>query len=98
MIRTVLAAAAAFALAAPAFAGQPVSEIRVSTAGKSPAEVHTAIVKAASQVCYQQTRGEALFAHVYPACIRESVDRAVAQLGDSRVLAFHQANPQLAGR
>ncbi|MDB5432479.1 MAG: hypothetical protein JWP35_3595 [Caulobacter sp.] len=89
MIRTAVAAlAAAFALAAPAFASETV---HISTAGKSPAQVHAEIVKAASKVCYADTLHEPLFTYVYAACVSQSVSRAVAQLGDSKLSAYHRA-------
>ena len=92
MIRTAIAAfsAAATLFAVPAFAAD---SVRVSLAGKSPAQVHAEIVKAASTVCYAQALHEPLFAHAYTACLTESVARAVAQTGDSRVAAYARTNP-----
>ena len=83
MIRTtVLAAAAAVALfAAPALAASAPSAVTVTIAGKSPAEAHAAIVKAASTVCLAATRGESMFVYLYPACVQDAVSRAVAQAG-----------------
>ena len=94
MIRTAIAAfgAAATLFALPAFAGEAGS-VRVSLAGKSPAQVHAEIVKAASAVCYAQALHEPLFAHAYSACVTESVTRAVAQTGDSRLAAYARTNP-----
>jgi hypothetical protein len=87
MIRTVIAAfsAAATLLAVPAYAQD---EVRISLAGKSPAQVHAEIVKAASRVCYAQTRREPLYVHVYAACVQQSVSRALAQVGDSNRTAY----------
>ena len=78
MIRSIVLAASAIALAftVPASA----AEVRIKVAGKSAAEVRAEIVKAASTVCWQDIRGEALAGYLYPACIRASVNDAVAML------------------
>jgi sulfur relay (sulfurtransferase) complex TusBCD TusD component (DsrE family) len=91
MIRIAIAAlsAAAALTAVPAFAQDGV---HISLAGKSPAQVHAEIVKAASQVCYAQSLHEPLFAHVYTACISQTVARAVTQIGDSKLAAYDRAN------
>jgi hypothetical protein len=89
MIRTTVAALAFAFAAVPAFAADGV---HISLAGKSPAEVHAEIVKAASQVCYAQTLHEPLFAHLYTACISQSVSQAVAQIGDSKLVAYDRAH------
>lgn len=91
MIRSIVLAASAIALtvAAPASA----AEMRVKVAGKSAAEVRAEIVKAASTVCWQDIRGEALAGYLYPACIRASVNDAVAKINNPALSAYNTANP-----
>ena len=91
MIRSIVLAASAIALlaAAPASA----AEVRVKLAGRSAAEVRADIVKAASTVCWQDVRGEALAGYLYPACIRASVNDAVAKINNPALTAFNAANP-----
>ena len=90
---TLVAVLAALASGAASFAGA--AEVRVSLAGKSTEQVHAEIVKAASNVCWKETRGEPMAAYLYPHCIRHSVNNAVAQLGDSQLVAYNKANPNL---
>jgi hypothetical protein len=79
MIRTTaLALTAAALFTVPALAETAAPSVRVQVAGKSPAEAHAAIVKAASQVCLTATRGEALFVYIYPSCVSDAVSRAEA--------------------
>ncbi len=92
--KALVAVLAALAAGAAGVAGA--AEVRVSLAGKSTEQVHAEIVKAASTVCWKDVRGEPLAAYVYPECIRRSVNHAVAQLGDAKLVAYNQANP--AGR
>lgn len=91
MIRSIVLAASAIALAVAA----PVSaaEMRVKVAGKTAAEVRAEIVKAASTVCWQDIRGEALAGYMYPACIRASVNDAVAKINNPALSAYNAANP-----
>ena len=91
MIRTIVLAASAVALFAAAPAGA--SEIRIKTAGKAPAELRAEIVKAASTVCWQDIRGEALAGYLYPACIRASVNDAVSKINNPALSAYNSANP-----
>ena len=90
MIRTIALAASALALtvAAPASA----AEMRIKVAGKSAAEVHAEIVKAASSVCWHDVRGEALAGYLYPACIRASVNDAVSKINNPALTAYNTAN------
>lgn len=78
MIRTIALAVSALALTAAAPASA--SELRVKVAGKSAEQVRADIVKAASTVCWQDVRGEALAGYLYPACVRASVNDAVAKI------------------
>ncbi|WP_184722779.1 hypothetical protein [Caulobacter sp.] len=91
MIRSIVLAASAIALtiAAPVSA----AEMRVKVSGKSAAEVRAEIVKAASSVCWQDIRGEALAGYLYPACIRASVNDAVAKINNPALTAYNTANP-----
>lgn len=91
MIRSIVLAASAIAL----FAAAPASaaEVRVQLTGKSAAEVRAEIVKAASTVCWQDVRGEALAGYLYPACIRASVNDAVSKINNPALTAFNAANP-----
>lgn len=91
MIRSIVLAASAIAL----FAAAPASaaEVRVQLTGKSAAEVRAEIVKAASTVCWQDVRGEALAGYLYPACIRASVNDAVSKINNPSLSAYNTANP-----
>lgn len=84
-------ALAAAALALGAVSAQA-SEIRVSVAGKTPQQVHADIVAAASQVCWQDTRGDDMRIYTYSACVRASVAQAVAKIGDPALTAYSEAN------
>jgi uncharacterized protein YdbL (DUF1318 family) len=92
MIRSIVLAASAIALAAAA-APASAAEMRVKLAGKSAAEVRAEIVKAASTVCWQDVRGEALAGYLYPACIRASVNDAIAKINNPALTAYNAANP-----
>lgn len=83
-----VAALSAFA-AGSAFAG----EIRVPVSGKSTEQIHADIVRAASQLCWQDVRGDALAGYIYPECVRRSVKSAIAQIGDAQLAAYDRANP-----
>lgn len=91
MIRSIVLAASAIALAVAAPASA--AEMRIKVAGKSAAEVRAEIVKAASTVCWQDVRGEALAGYLYPACIRASVNDAVAKINNPALNAYNAANP-----
>jgi hypothetical protein len=91
MIRSIVLAASAIALAVAAPASA--AEMRVKVAGKSAAEVRAEIVKAASTVCWQDIRGEALAGYMYPACIRASVNEAVAKINNPALSAYNASNP-----
>lgn len=71
-----LAALAVFAIAAPASA----SEIRVSVAGKSVAQLNAEIDVAARTVCKRDTAGTAMFATAFRSCYRASLADAKGQL------------------
>lgn len=91
MIRSIVLAASAIALAAAVPASA--TEMRVKVAGKTAAEVRAEIVKAASTVCWQDIRGEALAGYMYPACIRASVNDAVAKINNPALSAYNASNP-----
>ncbi|WP_297511111.1 hypothetical protein [uncultured Caulobacter sp.] len=91
MIRSIVLAASAIVLAAAAPASA--AEMRVQVAGKPAAEVRADIVKAASTVCWKDVRGEAMAGYLYPACIRASVNDAVAKLNSPALTAYNAANP-----
>ena len=98
MIRTIAAAlsaaslAAAFLIASPALAAPAPQSVHVPLAGKSAAQVHADIVRAASTVCYTETQHEPLFAYVYPACISQTVSKAVAQIGDPKLADYSRSH------
>lgn len=99
MMRTIAAAAlsvAAIAAAAPASAAE--TGIRVQVAGKSAAQVHADIVKAASTVCYKQVAGEPMFATTYSYCVQDATRRAVAQIGTPELVAYASEHGARAGR
>ncbi|PTS91171.1 MULTISPECIES: hypothetical protein [unclassified Caulobacter] len=91
MIRTIALAVSAIALtvAAPASA----TELRVKVAGKSAEQIRTDIVKAASTVCWQDVRSESLAGYLYPACVRASVNDAVAKIKSPALTAYNTAQP-----
>lgn len=91
MNRLIFVAAAAVIFAPPAAQAH---EVRVSLAGKSAEQIHTEIVQAASEVCWAQHRRDDLRAYTYPHCIRASVKNAVAQIGDTQLTAYAEANPR----
>ena len=77
MIKAIaIVAVAAFALSAPANA----SEIRVSTSGKSVAQLDTEIANAARTVCKRDSDADIMAAHARKACYRVSVQAAKVQL------------------
>jgi hypothetical protein len=69
------------------------AEIRVPVAGKSTEQVHADIVKAATDACWSDLRGEPMAGYIYPNCVRASVKRAVAQIGDAKLSAYAEAAP-----
>jgi hypothetical protein len=89
--KTLVAVLAAVAAGAAGFAGA--AEIRVPVAGKSTEQLHADIVRAASKACWADLKGEALAGYIYPECVRRSVDRAVAQVGDARLVAYAALTP-----
>lgn len=89
--KTLVAVLAALVSGAAGFAGA--AEIRVPTAGKSTEQLHADIVKAASNACWSDLRGEPLMAYVYPQCVRTSIQRAVAQTGDADLVAYAKVAP-----
>jgi hypothetical protein len=89
MIRTAILTASAIVLfsAASANAG----EVRIKASGKAPAELRAEIVKAAKQVCWDEVRGDALASYAYASCVRDTVDRAAAQISGSQEVAANSA-------
>jgi len=79
MIRTLaLAASAAALIAAPAAA----QSVKISTAGKSPEQLHADIAKAAKKVCTAATVGATFPRDMYASCVKFAVKNAVATAND----------------
>jgi hypothetical protein len=91
--KSFVAVLAALAAGAAGVAGA--AEVRVPVAGKSTEQLHADIVKAASSACWADLRGEALAGYVYPECVRRSVARAVAQVGDTQLAAYAARTPAI---
>lgn len=89
MQKLLILAAAAAALAAPAQA----SELHVPTAGKTTAQVHADIVTAAQVVCRKDMGSDDLGLTVFRACVKGTVDSAVAATHDRALIAYHNGNP-----
>lgn len=89
--KTLVAVLAAAAAGAASFAGA--AEIRVPVAGKSTEQLHADIVKAASKACWADLKGEALAGYIQPECVRRSVARAVAQIGDTELSSYAARTP-----
>jgi hypothetical protein len=85
--KTVVAALAALA-SGLTITSAVAAEVRVPVAGKSTEQLHADIVRAASNACWADLRGEALAGYIYPSCVRESVKRAVATIGDAKLVAY----------
>ena len=94
MIKWMSLAAAAVLFAQPT--GASAGELRISTSGKSAAQVHSEVVEAASKVCRAATRGDLLAHYVYDACLRRTVRASVVKIGDVELAAYHAQ--QLASR
>ncbi len=69
------------------------AEVRVPVSGKSVEQLHSDIVRAASDACWADLRGEVLAGYLYPECVRRSVARAVTQVGDAKLVAYAAATP-----
>ena len=89
--KTLVAVLAAAAAGAAGFAGA--AEIRVPVAGKSTEQLHADIVKAASNACWADLKGEPLAGYIYPECVRRSVARAVAQVGNTELASYAARTP-----
>jgi len=83
MIRILTIAAAAMLIAAPANA----QTLRVSTAGKTPAQLHIDITKAAKTVCNIASVGATFAREMYADCYKAAVSNAVAQAADPALTA-----------
>jgi hypothetical protein len=96
MIRTIALAVSALAVTVAA----PVSaaELRVKISGKSAEQVRADIVKAASTVCWADVRGEAMAGYLYPACVRASVNDAVAKINNPHLTAANTAAGSVSAR
>ena len=80
-----LAAVAAVLGAAPASA----ESIRISTAGKTPAQVKAEVAKAAAKVC--RSNGDAALSYYLErSCVRESMKTALNQSPDQARMASMQ--------
>ena len=84
MIRILTVAAVAALIAAPASA----QSTRVVTTGKSAEQLQADIVKAAKSVCARASMGASFPREMQAACLKASIDHAVAQ----------SRNPALAAR
>jgi len=89
--KTLVAVLAAAAAGAAGFAGA--AEIRVPVAGKATEQLHADIVRAASKACWADLKGEALAGYIQPECVRRSVARAVAQVGNTELAAYAARTP-----
>lgn len=74
MIRLVAAAAVAAALVAGPAAAQ---SIRISTAGKSTAQIEAEVVKAAKDLCAAEAVGATFSRSFYKSCVKISVANAL---------------------
>jgi ABC-type proline/glycine betaine transport system substrate-binding protein len=81
MTRMLILAAAAAALALPASA----QSIRISTAGKTPEQVRTEVVKAASKLCALETYGASFPIDEMRACVAATTRSTLAQAADPKV-------------
>lgn len=84
MIRIATLAATAALIALPASA----QSVTVSTAGKSTAQLHADILKAAKSVCVRATMGASFPREMYAACFKAAVTKAVADVGDPALAAY----------
>lgn len=75
-LATLAAACAVLALAAPASA----SEVRVSVAGKSAAQLNAEIDAAVRTVCKREASGSVTLTYTYRTCYRASLADAKSQL------------------
>ncbi len=92
--KTLVAVLAAAAAGAAGFAGiASAAEIRVPVSGKSTEQLHADIVRAASSACWVDLKGEPLAGYIYPECVRRSVARAVAQVGNTELAAYAARTP-----
>lgn len=92
MIRILTVAAVAALIAAPASA----ESVRISTVGKSAAELHADITKAARKVCLHAITNATFPQQELAACMKGTVAAAVAQTGDPALAA--EAGIKLAQR
>lgn len=104
-IRNIAIALSASAMLAGALTAGPAlaasdeaPSVRVSLTGKSPAQAHADIVKAAGQVCFAATRGQMYFAYTYTGCIRAAAKTAEAQVAASGQFAAKGAPVSVASR
>jgi hypothetical protein len=85
MNRIAILAVAAALLALPASA-EPVS-IRISTVGKTPAQVRAEVFKAAHTLCIRQAGRETFFLEAMSACVESTARATFAQADPSLKLA-----------
>jgi hypothetical protein len=107
MIRTLsilsLALAAATAVAAPASALELTNtpagyQTTVSLAGKDAKTIHSELVRAAYAVCAAELRGSLREFSGMDACMRQSVDRAMAAAEAISPRTFAKGNAQVASK
>ena len=80
-----------------------VCEMVISNSARSKVESSASLPTRAatempSTVCWKDVRGEALAGYLYPACIRASVNDAVAKLNSPALTAYNTANPAVVSR
>jgi hypothetical protein len=78
MNRIISLAAAAALIALPASA----ESIRISTVGKSPAQVRDEVFKAANKLCAQETVGATFRVEEMRACVSQTARATFAQTND----------------
>jgi hypothetical protein len=78
MIRIATLAATAALIALPASA----ESIHISTAGKSPSQIHAEVSKAANRLCLQETVGASFLVEEMRACVDSTVKATYAQAAD----------------
>ena len=87
MLRTLSLAAVIAAFAASANA----AEVKVNLEGKSSAEAHALVAKAAATVCHEAYINEPLGYYMWDACAQTTVQDTWAKL-DASPIAFNAAN------
>lgn len=82
-IAALAAFAAALTLAAPACAED---SIHISTAGKTPEQIHAEVRKAANRLCRDEARDELYAVYVQSSCVAATTRAALNQSGDPALM------------